>query len=270
MVQVIYTKEQGLKQQSGDALFEIPADITIGHSINQTVVGNTIATVDFTGILHKAAPGNAANEVNLDGKFMSFRTAEGSQFYVYFDPNDDGAADPAPGGTGIEVTAADVDLDTAAKIVDELVAALNGNGDWNQEFLAVDAGNTINIVSLRMGASGTIAGLGTLSNMLAGDGTTLVSPALVTVQGEGSHIIGGLGFSQVKDAEAGVAHESFVVVKNLEANANHGAQKIISSKLPEDVEVYNEDKSVLLGTLAAGSEALHLVWNGTAWKNIYN
>jgi len=270
MVQVIYTKEQGLKQQSGDALFEIPSDITIGHSINQTVVGNTIATVDFAGILHKAAPGNAANEVNLAGKHMTFSTASGDQFYVYFDPAGAGAADPAPGGTGIEVTADDADLDTAAKIVDELVAALNGNGDWNQEFLAVDQGDSIDIVSLRMGSAGQIVGLGTLEDMTAGDGETLVSPELATVQGEGSHIISGLGFSKVEDAVAGVANESFVVVKSLEANANHGTQKIISSKLPEDVEVYNEDKSAILGTLAAGSEALHLVWNGTAWKNIYN
>lgn len=270
MVQVVYTKEQGLKQQGGAASFEIPSDITIGHPINQTVTGNTIATVDFTGILHKAVPGNAVNEISLDGKFMSFRTAEGSQFYVYFDPNNDGAADPAPGGTGIEITATDAELDTPAKIVDELVSSLNADANWNQEFLAIDAGNTINIVSLRMGASGSIVGLGTLSNMIAGDGTTLVSPVLATVQGEGSHIIGGLGFSQVKDAEAGVAHESFVVVNNLQTGKNHGVQKIIISKLPEDVEVFNSDKSALLGTLAAGSESLHLVWNGSAWKNIHN
>jgi hypothetical protein len=270
MVQVVYTKEQGLKQQGGAASFEIPNNITIGHPINQTVTGNTVATVNFAGILHKQAPGDAANEINLDGKFMSFRTAEGSQFYVYFDPDDDGAADPAPGGTGIEITSPDASLDSAAKIVDELVIALNANAVWNKEFLAIDAGDAIDIVSLRMGASGSIVGLGTLSNMLAGDGTTLVSPTLATVQGEGSHIIDGLGFSQVRDAVAGGAHESFVVINNLQTGKNHGVQKIIVSKLPENVEVYNSDKSALLGTLAVGSESLHLVWNGSSWKNIHN
>lgn len=278
MVQVEYTKEKGLVQKSGSASFTIPSDITIGHPVNQTVTGNTIATVNFAGILHRANPADAADQINLSGKHMSFHTAAGDQFYVYFDPGNAGADDPAPGGTGIEVIAADGALETPEKIVNELVAALNANNDWNTEFLAIAQGESIKIVSLRMGEAGGIVSLGTLSNMVAGDGTTSydpVSPVLATVQGAGSHIINGLGFSKVEDAEqsvgAGGANESFVVVKNLEANKNHGTQKIIASKLPHDVEVYNEAKTgVALGTLAAGSPILHLVWNGTEWKNIGN
>ena len=117
MVQVSYTKDKGIKQQAGSASFTIPSDVTIGHPINQTTKGNTVATINFAGIKHKANPGNAADEINLDGKFISFRTATGDKFYVYFDPGNAGAVDPAPGGTGIKVSAADADLAAAADIV---------------------------------------------------------------------------------------------------------------------------------------------------------
>ena len=271
MVQVSYTKEKGIKQQSGSASFTIPDDITIGHPINQVVSGNTVATIDFTGIKHKDAPA-AADELSLDGKYIQFSPAKGDHFYVWFDPgNDNGSTDPNLSGTGIEVTAAAGALDTAAKIVDELVAALNGNVAWAAEFHATDAGNSIEICAKRMGASGSIVDASTLQNVTAGDGTTKLSAEVVTVQGEGSYVVSGVGLSEIKSASSKADGGAFVVLKDLESNKNHGVQKIILSGHPHDVDIKrqsNEAQSV--GSFDAADEILHAVWNGSIWKSIYN
>lgn len=268
MVQVEYTKEKGLVQKSGSASFTIPNDITIGHPINQVVEANTVASIDFTGVVHKETPANT--QINLAGKFMGFHSAAGTSFYLYFDPAAAGIADPTPGGAGIVVNAAHADLDSPAELVTQIETALNGNAAFAKEFRAIDNANVLEIVSLRMGEAGSIVSLNTLQDMVAAD-ESLVSPALTITQGTGSHVINGLGFSEVKSAHAAEAALSFVVVKNLKENSNHGVQKIITALLPHEVEVYNETRTgAPLGTLATGSDILHLVWNGTAWKNIYN
>ena len=132
MVQINYTKESGIKQQSGSAGFTIPSDITIGHPFTDSPTGNTVSTLDLTGIKHSDTPAGA-DEISLDGKYITFRSANGDSFYVWFNPGDDaGSTDPLLSGIAIPVIAAPADLNTDAKIIDQIVLALNASAAFTK------------------------------------------------------------------------------------------------------------------------------------------
>ena len=269
MVQINYTKESGIKQQSGSAGFTIPSDITIGHPFTDSPTGNTVSTLDLTGIKHSDTPAGA-DEISLDGKYITFRSANGDSFYVWFNPGDDaGSTDPLLSGIAIPVIAAPADLNTDAKIIDQIVLALNASAAFTKEFHLTPSGATLKICAKRMGDSGKIVDISTLEGVTAGDGST-VSASLTTTSGSGSYLISEKGLSHVKSASADAGGGALVVLKNLKQSQSHGAQKIVLSTHPQDATVKNYDEDVDFVTFDAVGDALHLIWNGTAWKSVYS
>jgi hypothetical protein len=271
MVQVIYTKEQGLKQQGGSALISLPDDVVITRPISQTVVGNTKATLSFGNLVHNPA-GAGANDIDIQSKYVQFKTAAGKDFYLWF--NIDGAGtdpfaeDASKTAISIAVNAADVDV--ANEISTEIITALQGNVPFTVEFRTQANGNNVDIISRRMGNAGNIVSdLSQFQNITAGD-DSLVSATLAYAHGTGSHILSGNGVVKVEDATITDANgASFVVVKDLVENSNFGVRKIILSKLPEAVQVKSADAATEIVDLDTAGDAAQLIWNGTAWKAIY-
>lgn len=277
MVQVIYTKEQGLKQQAGDALISLPEDVVITRPISQTVTGNTVLTLDFGTIHHDQGGGAQADEIDFQNKYIVFKTpaAEPATFYAWF--NIDAGVDPFAGvqgaGTGIEVTAVNAAaLDAPAKVATALANALSANGDFDDELKAVANNATVEITSRRMGVtSGFISDLSQFTNVTATDDETVLSvtQSYDNSLAEGSHILSGLGVVKVKGALIDDAKDSFVVVKDLPANTNYGVRLIVLSELPQPVNIRTQDLQVTLAQLDTAGDATQLIWNGTAWKAIY-
>lgn len=276
MVQVIYTKEQGLKQQAGDALISLPEDVVITRPISQTVTGNTVLTLDF-GVIHHDQGGAEADEIDFQNKYIVFKTpaAEPETFYAWFNVGGVGV-DPFAGvqgaGTEIEVAAAAADLDTPAKVATALANALLANAGFDDELKAVANNATVEIISRRMGVtSGFISDLSQFTNVTATDGEAVLSvtQSYDNSQAEGSHILSGLGVVKVKDAIINDAKDSFVVVKDLPANTNYGVRLVVLSELPQPVNIRTQDLQVTLAQLDTAGDATQLVWNGTAWKAIY-
>lgn len=270
MVQVIYSKESGLKQQSGTALFEIPDDVGIYHPLSQTVTGNSVATLDFDTLVHAAVPAQE-DQINLNGKYLQFKTAKSDLFYAWFNING-GSQDPQLDGTGIEINVAnDADIDAPGDIATQLSTILNNNVDFNAEFFATKVDNTVKICALRMGNSGDIVSdISTLSLIQDGVGNT-VSVGLDYSHGEGSYIVTSTGVSKVGSANILANQLSFVVLQDLTKDMHHGVRKIILSDHPEDVEIKkSSEQGDPLGTFDAVGDTLHVLWNGTSWKTLYN
>ena len=275
MVQVEYTKEKGLVQKAGSASITIPADVVITRPISQTVQGNTVLTLDFAA-LHHTQGGQAADEIDINNRYIIFKTpaATPATFYVWFNIAG-GGTDPFAGDntkTAIPIAANAGQVDSAAKIATLVANALSGVPAFDDEFLAVDNGTEVVITARRMGITGGfISDLSQFTNVTATDGSTVVSAtqSYETANVSGSHVLSGLGVVKVKAAIIAGGKESFVVVKDLPENTNFGARLIVLSELPQPVKVRSEDLTVLLADLDTVGDAAQLIWNGTAWKTLY-
>jgi hypothetical protein len=266
MVKVNYTKEQGLKQESGSASFEIPNDIVISHSINQTVKGNTASVIDFGVLVHGTA--QLVNSVDLNGKYITFSSANGSLFYAWFNI-DAGATDPQLGGTGIEVNGAAGNVDQVTEIASLLSLKLMANVQFAKEFHSTPNASTVTICAKRMGRSGSIVSLNDLASFEDNSGATF-TVGLTTTHGEGSYLVNGLGLSLVGEASSSAGGAAFVVLKDLKQDANYGVRKIILSDHPEDVTIYGVDEITQIGSFDAEGDAVQAIWNGKIWKTIFN
>lgn len=271
MVQIVYSKEKGLKQQSGEASFVIPEDVVLTHPLSQTVSGNTIATLDFGQLVHAAAPAQA-NQVNLNSKYFRVKSANSKEFYVWFNVAAAGVDPQLEDLTGVQVDVANADdIDAAGDIATQLVAKLNNNGDFSEEFFATKTDNTVEICALRMGDSGRIISDISLLTGLSDGADNVVSVDVSYVEGVGSYIVSSVGLSLVKDASAKANGNSFVVVDNLTQESHFGVRKIILSGHPNDVEIKNlSEQGASLGTFDAEGDTLHLVWNGSEWRQLHN
>jgi len=276
MVQVIYTKEQGLKQQSGDALISLPEDVVITRPISQTVTGNTVSVLDF-GAIHHDQGGAEVDEIDFQSKYIIFKTpaSEPATFYVWFNV-DAAGADPFAGvqgaGTSIEIAVAAADLDSPEDVASQIATALANTPTFDNELKAENDGTTVKITARRMGVTkGCITDVSQFTNVTATDGETIVSVSrsVDNSVAEGSHVLSGLGVVKVKDALINDAKDSFVVVKDLPADTNYGVRLVVLSELPQPVNVLTQDLQVTLAQLDTAGDATQLVWNGTAWKSIY-
>jgi hypothetical protein len=275
MVQVIYTKEQGLKQQSGSALISLPDDVVITRPISQTVQGNTVLTLDFAA-LHHTQGGQAADEIDINDRYIIFKTpaATPATFYVWFNIAG-GGADPFAGDntkTAIPIAANAADVDSAAEIATLVANALTAVVAFDDELKAEADGSEVVITARRMGITGGfISDLSQFTNVTATDNSTVVSAtqSYNTANVSGSHVLSELGVVKVKAAIIDDAKDSFVVVKDLPENTNFGARLIVLSELPSPVKIKSSDLTVLLADLDAAGDAAQLIWNGTAWKTLY-
>lgn len=265
MVNVIYSKEVGIKQQSGDASFTIPVDIPVVHPINQTVLGNSVASLNF-GVLVHGTGNQLANNIDLNGKYIQFRSASGD-FYAWFNI-DGGSTDPQLSGQPIQINGAVADVNQANEIVALLLTKLQLNAGFMAEF-HVSAANPaiLDVCAKRMGNVGSIVSdVSSLQGIEDNSGVE-VSVGLSQVSGTGSHMLEGIGLSKAGDSDTKAGGGAFVIVKDLQQDANYGVRKIILSSHPEDVEIRSESGDVL-GTFDAAGETLHLVWNGSTWKSL--
>lgn len=270
MVQVIYTKDQGLKQQGGAGSFSIESGVPLAGQIKDTVTSNTVAVIDFAGI--KQAEGVAgALEFNLDSKVIKLRSAGGAKFYIYFTVTDAGnTGDPGLEGTPIAFSNASADIDTENKLVDALVAKIDSTAALNAEFEAENDGDHLKITALRMGNSGTIVtdisdfvGLVDTNNANA-----LVNATVTFTHGEGSHLLSTGGISQASGA-LNAAGDSFVVISDLSLNDHHGARKIVHRPANGQTFILKNSAGSTLYTFDTAGEVAQLVWNGTAWKLLF-
>ena len=271
MVQVIYTKDQGLKQQGGAGSFSIESGVPLAGQIKDTVTSNTVAVIDFAGI-KQAAGAAGALEFDLDSKVIKLRSAGGEKFYIYFTVTNTGnTGDPGLEGTGISFSNAAADINSEKKLVDALVAKINGAAALNVEFEAVNDGNDhLKITALRMGNSGTIVtdisdfvGLVDTNNANA-----VVNSTVTFTHGEGSHVLSSGGISQASGA-LNVAGDSFVVISDLTEDDHHGARKIVHRPANGQTFILKNSAGGTLYTFDTEGEVAHLVWNGTAWKLLF-
>jgi hypothetical protein len=272
MVQVIYTKDQGLKQQGGAGSFSIESGVPLAGQIKDTVSANTVAVIDFAGI--KQAEGDAGPlEFDLDSKLINLRSANGTEFYIFFTVIDTGnTGDPVIAGkTGVQFSSASADINSENKLVDALVTLINDTAALNAEFEAVNDGNDhLQITALRMGNSGNI--VTDISDFVGlidtNNANAVVNSTVAYTHGEGSHLLSTGGISQASGALAN-AGDSFVVISDLTEGDHHGARKIIHRPANGQTFIIKNSAGFTLYTFDAVGEVAHLVWNGTTWKLLF-
>lgn len=272
MVQVSYTKDQGLKQQSGSASFSIESGIPVSSHIKDVVTSNTVATIDFAGIKHSNAPANAL-EFDLDSKVIYLNSNGGDNFYIWISVSDGtNAADPQIAGrTGVELDVVAADINTVTKLVNELANLINTNGDLSAEFEAANVNDDLVIRSLRMGRSSSI--VTNISDFVglidANNNNAEVSATVSEVPGVGSHILSIGGISNVSNAIP-VGNDSFVILPSLTSGDHYGARKIVIRPANGNDFILKDKDLGTLHTFDAEGDVAHLVWNGSAWKKLYS
>ena len=270
MVQVSYTKDQGLKQQGGAGSFSIESGVPLAGQIKDKVTSNTVAVIDFAGIKQAANPAGAL-EFNLDSKVIKLRSAGGAKFYIYFTVTDAGnTGDPELEGTGIAFSNASAAINSEKKLVDALVAKIDDTAALNAEFEAENDGDHLKITALRMGNSGTIVtdisdfvGLVDTNNANA-----VVNSTVTFTHGKGSHLLSTGGISQASGALL-AGNDSFIVIPDLTADDHYGARKIVHRPANGQTFILKNSAGSTLYTFDAEGEVAHLVWNGTAWKLLF-
>jgi len=272
MVQVSYTKDKGLKTQSGAGSFSIESGIPLSGHVKDTVTGNSVSTVNFSGIKHKNNPAGAL-EFNLDGKVLRLNSNGGTDYYIFISISDgDNAADPEIAGlTAVELDVAEADINSETKLVDELAALINTDDGLNTEFEAANVGDDLVVRSLRMGDAGSV--VSSISDFVglvdANNDDAVVSASVSHTAGTGSYLLSTGGMSKVSGALA-TGNDSFVVLPSLTADAHYGARKIVIRPANGNQFILKNAAGGTLHTFNAAGDVAHLIWNGTTWKMAYS
>jgi hypothetical protein len=271
MVQVSYTKDQGLKQQSGSASFSIESGIPVSSHIKDVVTSNTVATIDFAGIKHAETPSGAL-EFNLDSKVIYLNSNGGDNFYIWISVSDEGdAADPQiTGRTGVELNVVAAAINSESGLVSSLANLINTDPGLSAEFEAANANDNLVIRSLRMGRSSSI--VPNISDFVglidANNNNAEVSATVGEVPGVGSHILSTGGISNVSNAIP-TGNDSFVILPNLTSGDHYGARKIVIRPANGNDFILKDKDLSTLHTFDAEGDVAHLVWNGSVWKRLY-
>ena len=284
MVQVIYTKDQGLKQQSGSASFSIESGIPLSGHVASTTKKNTFSVLDLDDAKHAAAPG-ADNEIDFSNKYILLANHKGERFYLWFNIGGAGVDPAISGATSIAIIEAANELDTSAKVQDAIVARINhsnnGNGidysDANNRdtevaeanFLAEEDGANIKITMRAMGAdaSAVITSVAQFENLTDGNDGAL-SMTVSSTPGEGSYLLPVGGISNVSNSL--LDGPSFVILKSLTSDDHYGARKIVIRPANGGDFKLNDESGNLLHDFGDVNDIAHLVWNGSAWKTLYS
>lgn len=284
MVQVIYTKDQGLKQQSGSASFSIESGIPISGHVASTTKKNTFSVLDLDDAKHKAVPA-ADNEIDFSNKYILLANHKGEKFYLWFSIGGGGDAPDIAGATSIAIIEAAGQLDTVEKVQDAIVARINhannGNGvDYSQQgnrdtevaaanFVAAEDGANVKITMRAMGAdaSAVITSVSQFENLTDGNDGAL-SMTVSSTPGEGSYLLPTGGISNVSGAL--LNGTSFVVLKDLTSDDHYGARKIVIRPANGQDFKLNDASGGLIHDFESENDIAHLVWNGSAWKKLYS
>lgn len=287
MVQVAYTKEKGIKQQSGTASFSIESGVPIAGQVKDEVAGNSSSTLNINSLIHKDAPQNP-NEVNLTDLFFELKDGEGNKFHVLFDVNGGGLAeeDAPAGSTVVTVKENAGQLDTVAKIRDAVINRINSanhaagvdysdpanvDNDISAKFIAEAVGDNVKITSVLMGRNGdVITSISKLSNLTDGaDPANTVSMIVTTsLAAKGTY---KLSTGSISDIASGAKANSIVVLPKLTANDHYGARKVVFQSTDAEDIILKEESSAgrTLHTFNATEDVAHLIWNGTSWRTLF-
>ena len=283
MVQVIYTKDQGLKQQSGSASFSIESGIPLSGHVASTTKKNTFSILDLDDAKHAAAPAGD-NEIDFSNKYILLANHKGEKFYLWFSIGGAGVDPAITGATSIAIIEAAGQLDTLAKVQDAIVARINhannGNGvDYSDpanrdtevaaaNFVAAEDGANVKVTMRAMGAdaSAVITSVSQFENLTDGNDGAL-SMTVSSTPGEGSYLLPAGGISNVSNALLGT---SFVVLKDLTSDDHYGARKIVVRPANGEDFKLNDESGNEIHDFGDENDIAHLVWNGSAWKTLYS
>ena len=284
MVQISYTKDQGLKQQSGSASFSIESGIPLSGHVASTTKANTFSVLDLDDAKHDVAPAGD-NEIDFSNKYILLANHKGEKFYLWFSIGGAGVDPAIAGATSIAIIENAGQLDTVVKVQDAIVARINHannvNGvDYSQvgnrdtevaaaNFVAAEDGANVKITMRAMGAdaSAVITSVSQFENLTDGNNGEL-SMSVSSTPGEGSYLLPAGGISNVSGAL--LNSTSFVVLKSLTSDDHYGARKIVIRPANGQDFKLNDESGNELHDFGDVNDIAHLVWNGSAWKTLYS
>lgn len=284
MVQISYTKDQGLKQQSGSASFSIESGIPLSGHVASTTRANTFSVLDLDDAKHAAAPA-LDNEIDFSNKYILLANHKGEKFYLWFSIGGAGADPAIAGATSIAIIEAAAELDTVGKVQDAIVARINHannvNGvDYSQvdnrdtevaaaNFVAAEDVANVKITMRAMGAdaSAVITSVSQFENLTDGNDGAL-SMTVSSTPGEGSYLLPSGGISNASGAL--LNGTSFVVLKSLTSDDHYGARKIVIRPANGQDFKLNDESGSLIHDFESENDIAHLVWNGSSWKKLYS